>query len=152
MKKMIIPLFAATLLLCSCGDVYRTYETYEVVRPGVEMFTDYIDVRATDWKIDGTQGQPGCYVYQEFKFPEVNATVLDKGAVLVYLVDASGRDNILPYVYPVKNEYGQKLMQNIRYDVEEGLVTLVVEWEDFKVYGLDNFKFKVCILSPGTAK
>ncbi len=152
MKKMIAPLFAALLLFCSCGDVYRTYETYEVVRPGVEMFTDYIDAMGRDWKIDGAEGKPGCYVYQEFKFPEVNKAVLDKGAVLVYLVDASGRDNILPYVYPVKNESGQKLMQNIRFDVDEGMITLVVEWEDFKIYRLDDFRFKVCILSQGTAK
>lgn len=152
MKKMIIPLFAATLLLCSCGDVYRTYETYEVVRPGVEMFTDYIDARGEDWITSGTAGQPGCYVFQEFKFPEITNAVLDKGAVLVYLVDIDNRDNILPYVYPVRNESGQKIMQNIRYDVEKGLLTLIVEWGDFRRYSVEDFKFKVCILSQGTAK
>ncbi|MGX8689709.1 MAG: hypothetical protein ACSW76_03590 [Bacteroidaceae bacterium] len=147
MKKTVITILSA-LLLCSCGDVYRTYETYEIVKQGTDMFVDYIDANGQDWKLAGIDGQPGCYVYQEFRFDEITDDVLQNGAVLVYLVDGAGRDNILPYVFPVENGK-DLLMQNIRYDVERGILTLVIEWQDFKVYDQGNYKFKVCILSPG---
>jgi hypothetical protein len=43
------------------------------------------------------------------------------------------------------------IMQNIRYEVEKGILTLVIEWQDFCSYkpDLNNLKFKVCILVPG---
>ena len=148
MKKIIIPLATLALLFCSCGDVYRTYETYEIVKQGTDMFVDYIEARGTDWQLSGTQGTPGCYVYQEFSFKEINQEVIDKGAVLVYLVDADDRDNILPYVFPVDNGH-ELIMQNIRYEVERGILTIVIEWQDFKKYIQGDYKFKVCILTPG---
>ena len=155
MKRLIISFGVFTaLLLSSCGDEYPTYttvnNTYEVIRPGVQMFTDYIDAAGDKWQTEGIEGKPGFYVYQSFSFPEINSNVLEKGAVLVYMVDADGRDNILPYVYPVINENSRILMQNTRYDVEEGLLTLIIEWEDFKNYSNpdDTFSFKVCILEP----
>ena len=64
------------------------------------------------------------------------------------MVDDAGRDNILPYVYPVDN--GKELiMQNIRYEVENGILTLVIEWQDFRRYIQGDYQFKVCILQPG---
>jgi len=151
MKKIVISMATAALLFCGCGDVYRTYETYEIVKQGTDMFVDYIDARGADWQLSGTEGQPGCYVYQEFRFDEITDAVLNTGAVLVYLVDADGRDNILPYVFPVDN--GEVLiMQNIRFDVERGILTLIIEWQDFHKYIQGDYKFKVCILQPGTDK
>lgn len=147
MKKILFPIVLSALFLSGC-DVYRTYETIEVVKQGTDMFVDYIDAAGADWKLSGTEGQPGCYVYQEFRFDEITSDVLNNGAVLVYLVDAENRDNILPYVFPVDN--GQELiMQNIRFDVERGILTLIIEWQDFKRYIQDNYRFKVCILQPG---
>lgn len=148
MKKMYFTVLSA-LLLCGCGDVYRTYETYEIVKQGTDMFVDYIDAKGNDWASSGTEGKAGFYVYQEFRFDEINHDVLENGAVLVYLVDADGRDNILPYVFPVENDYHELLMQNIRYEVEEGILTIVIEWQDFIKYHQPDYTFKVCILSPG---
>ena len=102
MKKAFIPVVLGTMMLCGC-DVYRTYETYEVVKQGTDMFVDYIDAKGDKWERSGIEGNPGFYVYQEYRFNEITDDVLDKGAVLVYLVDADGRDNILPYVFPVDN-------------------------------------------------
>ena len=155
MKKIILPIVLSALLLSGC-DVYRTYETYEITKQGTDMFVDYIDALGSDWELSGTEGQPGCYVYQEFYFDEITRDVLDRGAVLVYLVDADGRDNILPYVFPVDNGH-DLLMQNIRFEtertkingVERGVLTLVIEWQDFKKYIQSDYRFKVCILSPG---
>ena len=94
MKKIVFPVLAA-LLLSGC-DIHETYETYEIVKEGTDMFVDYVTAKGNEWLNSGTEGQPGFYVYQEFTFPEVTTEVLEKGAVLVYLVDADGRDNILP--------------------------------------------------------
>lgn len=147
MKKSFIPVILGTLLLCGC-DVYKTYETYEVVKQGTDMFVDYIDAKGNKWERSGIEGNPGFYVYQEYRFDEITDDVLDKGAVLVYLVDADGRDNILPYVFPVDNGH-ELIMQNIRYDVEKGILTIIIEWQDFKKYEQGDYRFKVCILQPG---
>lgn len=147
MKKLFIPVLAITSLLFS-GCIHETNETYEIVKQGTDMSVYYIDALGDDWLLSGTEGQPGCYVYQEFEFKEITSTVLDKGAVLVYMVDDAGRDIILPYVYPVDN--GKELiMQNIRYEVENGILTLVIEWQDFRRYIQGDYQFKVCILQPG---
>ena len=147
MKKIIIPVIA-TLLLCGC-EFHDTYETYEIVKQGTDMFVDYIPAKGNEWLDSGTEGQPGFYIYQEFEFPEITENVLNNGAVLVYLVDADGRDNILPYVFPVDNGH-ELIMQNIRYDVEKGILTVIIEWQDFKKYIQGDYKFKVCILEPGS--
>lgn len=128
---------------CESGDVYHN----ETIVKGVSIYTDYIDANANEWSISGVSGQPGCYLYHEYKFPEITNDVINKGAVLVYLVDGDGRDNILPYVYPVDNGMNL-LMQNIRYEVEKGILTIVIESQDFVAYNQNNYKFKVCILQP----
>jgi len=145
MKKIILMLTAIVLLFSGC-DIHTT----EIVKPGVDMFTDYIDANKADWNSAGREGDSGFYLYQEFKFGEITNRVLRDGSVLVYLVDADNRDNMLPYVTPFDN--GRNIiMQNIRYEVEKGILTLVIEWQDFCSYkpDLNNLKFKVCILVPG---
>lgn len=145
MKKIILMLTAIVLLFSGC-DIHTT----EIVKPGVDMFTDYIDANKADWNSAGREGDPGFYLYQEFKFGEITNRVLRDGSVLVYLVDADNRDNMLPYVTLFDN--GRNIiMQNIRYEVEKGILTLVIEWQDFCSYkpDLNNLKFKVCILVPG---
>ena len=84
MKKIIIPVIA-TLLLGGC-EFHDTYETYEVVKQGTDMFVDYIEAKSGDWHISGRVGDPGCYVYQEFIFDEITQNVLDKGVSLVLIV------------------------------------------------------------------
>lgn len=149
MKKIFIPVIAASLLLSGC-TFHEHYDTYEVVQQGTDMFVDYVEAKGNEWILSGTEGQPGCYVYQEFKFPEITQNVLENGAVLVYLVDSDDRDNILPYVFPVDNGY-ELIMQNIRFDVEKGILTIIIEWQDFKKYIQGDYEFKVCILQPGKA-
>jgi len=145
MKKIYLLMVTMMVLLSGC-DINTT----EVVKPGVDIFTDYIDVKANDWKPAGVAGDPGFYIYQEYGFKEITNLVLREGAVLVYLVDADNRDNALPYVSPFDN--GRNIvMQNIRFEVEKGILTIVVEWQDFDSYVRDlrDMRFKVCVLSPG---
>ena len=142
MKKVFLLLITAIVVLSGCE--FNTTKIFD----GAEMFSDEITARAGDWKTSGVSGDQGCYVYQEFEFKEINRDVLKRGAVLVYLIDANNRDNQLPYVHSF--ESGRDIVtENIRFEVERGLLTLVVTWDDFKLYDIDeNLKFKVCIIYP----
>lgn len=155
MKKYLLTLFAyaSVLFLSSCGDVYKT----EVIKEGVDLFTDYVIASADNWTRFGTEGQLGCLLYQDFEFPEIDRKVMDKGLVTVYYCarELEGnewvdRDHPLPYVFAVKNEYNQVITQNIRYAVEQGFLRVMIEWSDGKTYIQDgDQEFKVCIMSQG---
>lgn len=144
MKKMILSLMSV-ILLCSGCDVYTT----KVIKPGVDIYTYYKDVFPDEWSQSGKAGELGCYYYADFTFKEIDNRVMKDGAVTVYLIDEEDNDNPLPYLFPVWN--GRKtLMQNIRYSVSKGVLTIKIEWEDNDIYELrDKMNFKVCILSPG---
>ena len=155
MKKAFIPVVLGTLMLCGC-DIYRTYETYEVVKQGVDMTTVQIKALKGDW-IDSKEGEgnPGFYVFQQFKFNEITNEIFKRGTVLVYLVEKNPdytSKHILPYVYPRNISFDEgsiQIMQNIRYEIEPGLLTICVEWQDFYKCDLEDFTFDVCIVSPG---
>ena len=138
MKKIFLLLFAGLFLLTGC-DIHKTYETYEVIS-GVDLKTIYCDVKADRWDIVDDVDE-GCYLYQVLDFPEITSNVISDGAVLVYLIDESGRDNVLPYVFPLDNG----VMKNIRYDVSEGHLTIIMEWSDPSFIVESSCKIKVCI-------
>ena len=147
MKAKVLMILAICLgaVSCTSGDVYHN----ETIIKGVSIFTDRIEALGDKWQESGRVGTPGYYLYQEYKFPEITQDVINKGAVLVYLIDADKRENILPYVYPLDNG-ANLVMQNFRFEVEKGILTLVVESQDFGDYGrLDSkYIFKVCIIKP----
>lgn len=142
MKKALIALFTCTLLLCGCS-----YDTYEL---GTDISVTYVTADKRDWILEETQ--VGYDIYQSFQVKDITQDVINNGAVLVYMVDEKkDRDNLLPYIFPVVvSDTQELLLQNIRFDVEKGWVSIVIEWED----GLDsdileNYKFKICVLAPG---
>ena len=57
--------------------------------------------------------------------------------------------NALPYVFPV-SDGRQFVMQNIRYEVRNGLVTIVMEWGNREMYAAptENYRFRVSIIRP----
>ena len=142
MKKVFLLLITAIVVLSGCE-----FNTTKII-DGAEMYSDEITAKPSNWKTSGISGEQGSYVYQEFEFKEINREVLKRGAVLVYLIDADNRDNQLPYVHSF--ETGRDIVtENIRFEVERGLVTIVVTWDDFKLYDInENLKFKVCIIYP----
>lgn len=143
MKKVFLLLITAIVVLSGCE-----FNTTKIVE-GTEMFSDEIVARkGNKWNPAGTPGKEGCYVYQEFEFKEIDRSVLKSGAVLVYLIDANNRDNQLPYVHSFDD--GRNIVtENIRFEVERGLLTIVVTWDDFNRYDInEDMKFKVCILYP----
>ena len=150
MKKLFIPLLA-TLFLSACH-----IDNYDVVKEGADIATYEIEAFHNEW-IDSKEGEgnAGFYVFQQFDFPEITDEVFRKGSVLVYLVERNQdytAKHILPYVYPrdiIQGPNRFQIMQNIRYEVEPGLLTIAVEWQDFVKCDLEDFKFSVCIIKPG---
>lgn len=137
MKKIYLLLLSALFLFNGC----------EINKFGTKLFTDYIKAPREGWIRDGRAGDAGFNIWQKFEFKEIDKKVIDDGLVMVYFIDEAGRDNILPYVFPVDN--GRELvMQNIRYRVEKGFLTIVIEWSDSEEYAIDyDMRFKVCIMS-----
>ena len=150
MKKLFIPLLA-TLFLSACH-----IDNYDVVKEGDDISTYEIEAFHNEW-IDSKEGEgnAGFYVFQQFDFPEITDEVFRKGSVLVYMVEKNQdytAKHILPYVYPrdiIQGPNRFQIMQNIRYEVEPGLLTIAVEWQDFVKCDLEDFKFSVCIIKPG---
>ena len=137
MKKVYLLLLSVLFLFNGC----------EINKFGTKMFTDYIKANYDGWHREGRAGDAGFYIWQKFEFKEINKSVIDDGAVMVYFIDENGGDNVLPYVFPVDN--GREfVMQNIRYRVEKGFLTIIVEWSDSEEYAIDyDMRFKVCIMS-----
>lgn len=149
MKKIFVMLVAAMMLLSGCE-----FHTTKVV-DGTCIFTDYITAAGDQagisgrkkWTQQGTIGQPGCFVFQEFEFQEITRDVLKYGAVMVYLADGS-TDKPLPYISTFEDGR-DNVNETISFEVEKGLLRLVVAWDDFQIYDItNNLKFKVCILYP----
>lgn len=139
MKKVYLLLLSVLFLFNGC----------EINKFGTKMFTDYIKAYHDNWTWEGRPGEAGFCAWQKFEFKEITKKVMDEGAVMVYFIDKEGRDNALPYVFTVDNGR-MKLMENIRFRVEKGFLTIVVEWSDAEEYAFtpaDDMRFKVCILS-----
>jgi len=136
LKFLLIPILA--MFFTGCEKEYITQEIYY----GADMKAFYIDVLTTHWEDSDIFG----YVYATFDAPEITKSVIDNGVVLAYYIDKDGRDNILPYVYPGDDE-GELYLENIRYDVEQGKITFIIQDSDF-LYNRPKvtMKFKVVVI------
>lgn len=137
--------FAILSLLTGCTKQYVTEEHYII--KGDSFSTQYIVADKHDWRINGEAGYEDCYLYQTFDVSEIDGKVMEDGAVLVYLVDADNRDNILPLMRPY-DDVIPFVYENIRYDVEVGELTVIIESSDFSyVVPEGDYSFKVVIMS-----
>lgn len=140
MKKNLLALLVVALSFCGCS-----YDKYEV---GSELQVYYDDAPANGWHDSAIpEGQPGFYVYQQFRFPEITNSVMEDGAVMVYLCEGDN-DVPLPNVFPLAD--GRNVVtENMRFEVKKGLITVILEWSDFNFHdNLNDYKFKFCILTP----
>lgn len=142
MKKTVLILVTCMFLLCGC-----TFERYEI---GSDISVSYITARYKNWDIEKTAA--GVSLVQSFPMSSITQDVINDGAVMVYFVDEEkDRDNILPYLFPVRIAGSNEIrLQNIRFDIEKWWITIVIEWDDGKECDiLENYKFKVCVISQG---
>lgn len=137
-----------TLLLATVSTLMLTTGCeYTNIKEGFSMDTHYIELKPNYWQETGESGKEGFYQYQPFDFPEIDKTVMEYGAVLVYYIDGDGRDNPMPLVLPYYNNR-TTLIQNLRFDYQQGTLTIISEMSDFQAYRQKSFKCKVCIIKP----
>lgn len=135
-KLLLLPLVAMTMLFSGCG-------------PEVELRTTYFTVNPGDWQrmvADVVDGDEYGYAYAECAFPELTQNVIDGGAVMVYYIDAAGFDNQLPYLLPYYDNGNGPYFENIRYDLQPGCITFIVQQNDNIVLTPSvKMAFKVCV-------
>lgn len=114
MKRTIIPLLLAAFF--SVGLVSCQHQT---------MTSIEFSVRHNEWHEEN-----GMQVYT-FYWPELDADVVDFGSVNVYMLDHSGAQNQLPFVY--KQDYVDDdgevyyVPENVSYAYGYGYLTLIIE-------------------------
>jgi hypothetical protein len=137
MRKFILALAVLPFLLAGC-----TKETIVHVHQGcVESF--YIDVYPNHWVDD-----PGLtYIYATFVAPEITTGVIEDGIVVAYYIDGDGRDNMLPYLLPYRDDSTDELYyENVRFDMSQGKITFIIEDSDFYHATVNHLmKFKVSV-------
>jgi hypothetical protein len=98
----------------------------------MQITTIYCDISDREWVDWGDIGEQGYYCVAEKDIRELNPTVIDEGAVLVYLVSGNFY-NQLPYV-----EANQGYIRTVRYDLhydaqrKMGKIGFIVEDSDFQ--------------------
>jgi len=131
MKKVFL-VMASAIMLCSCikesGTPGPRGPAGKDGKDGVQITVRYFNIEPSllNWKEAGNYGQEGYYCYAEAQLKELTAEVIDKGAVLVYMIDGEF-DNQLPYLIPY-NGYTRV----IRYDLRQGTIGFIVEDADFR--------------------
>ena len=118
MKKIIVTMIAAVAMafgLTSCE--HQTMRTVEVT------------IQPSDWV---TNSQVN-YYFATVRWDELDGDVIDYGTVNAYLIQ-NGRQNLLPLVTPityynVDNIPGNDITvaENIRFDIEYGRITFIIE-------------------------
>ena len=142
MKKFILPMLAAFVLLTGCGEKAR-------------VITSYYTVNANQWEPATTLNGDGTYTinyyYSAWENVDISPEVIDNGVVLVYYLDNDGRDNQLPYTLYFVDENGVPYQERIEYDVEVGKVTFKIKDTDFNtaqsMQNIGQMKFKVSVIS-----
>ena len=117
-------------------------------KDGTQINTYYFEVFPEQWKINGTYGSEGYYCYEEKNLSDLTSSVIEQGAILVYVLFGD-YDHQLPYIIPSYDDgYYARI---IRYDLQPGKIGFIVEDSDFKVllppFGSEKRTFKVVIIS-----
>ena len=154
MKKLFFAIVSIAIMLSSCikeggpqGPSGPMGPSGPAGRDGVQMSTYYIDIKPNHWETDGFQGYPEFYCYAEIPLGGLTLQVIEEGAVLVYFIEEY--DNQLPYITPFQSG-GISYMRVIRYDLQPGVLSLIVEDSDFKTpvppFGVNTVSIKVVII------
>lgn len=123
MKRTALALFSAlsiAFLASSCGK--------DVLIPTTETTSDVVTVKFNDWLLDNNGTND--YYYALVDWNAVTQQVVENGKVDVFLYEGN-RQSPLPYVYPIPVTYPNGTTgfegENLRFDVEVGRITLILE-------------------------
>ena len=157
MKKVLFLFVVATVVMTSCIRNQKVECDCAACNAKIPtntaaIITHYINVETTDWNSYNNPSNPEVYTYATFDDDAITKNVIEQGAVLAYVVES--QDNLLPYVFPQDlydggGNYVTTIMQNYRFDLNEGQITFILEASDKELYWPSNkLQFKVVIFSP----
>lgn len=148
MKKLfLLPLVALLLAMVGC-----TKEETVIVQSDSYVYTEYPQVKANEWAAEYTLYDDATYStkywYYTYYNEYINEYLLNNSFVLTYYVDEHNYDVPLPTVIKSPDGLHSAL---IRYDVQAGSVTFIVESLDGDYNALQNYipsvmSFKVCMM------
>ena len=141
MKKFILPMLAAFVLLTGCGEKAR-------------VITSYYTVKANQWEPSIDLSADGSatvnYYYSIWENIDIDDEVIMNGVVMAYYLDDDGRDNILPYTLYFVDDNGVPFQERIEYDIEPGKITFKIKDTDFNTQAsmanIGTMKFKVSVI------
>ena len=141
MKKLLLPMLAAFVMLTGCGEKARVITSYYTVNP-------------SQWEAAVTLNADNTYTtdyyYSEWENIDIDEEVIMNGVVMAYYIDGNGRDNILPYTLYFTDDNGEPYQERIEYDIEQGRVTFKIKDTDFNtaasMENVGTMKFKVSVI------
>jgi hypothetical protein len=136
--------FAAASVTLFSGCVKEYYTTCDHDFAVVDTY--YVTAIPNDWRAE--TGNDGPYFFATHRMPEITTNVINNGIVLCYLIE-NQRDNLLPYLRPWGfNGLDEPYFHNIRFDIERGFITFIIERSDFEFPGIPNWnmEFKISII------
>ena len=148
MKKILfIPLVALLFATMGC-----TKEETVVVRNNTYVYTEYPQVNSNEWtasyNLRPDRTYTTNYLYYTYTNAYIDEYLVNNSFVLTYYVDENGYDVPLPAI--IRSADGNH-SAIIRYDVQLGSVTFILESIDGDYTALQNFipatmSFKVCMM------
>ena len=141
MKKLLLPMLAAFVMLTGCGEKARVITSYYTVNP-------------SQWEAAVTLNADNTYTtdyyYSEWENIDIDEEVIMNGVVMAYYIDGNGRDNILPYTLYFTDDNGTPYQERIEYDIEQGRITFKIKDTDFNtaesMANIGTMKFKVSVI------
>ena len=125
MKKFLLPLLAAITLGLTATSCER--EPRQVLLESSGTRVAEVTVKYDDWVKDDNGVN---YVYCPVDWDVLSDHVVYDGNVSVYVYE-NGRQNPLPYVYPVNVTYDDGttgvIGENLRFDLEVGRLTIIMQ-------------------------
>lgn len=122
MKKILL-----SLLVAATFGLTATSCTKEVYIESSGTRVAEVTVKYDDWVTDDNEVN---YVYCPVDWEVLSEHVIYDGNVNVYVYE-DGRQNPLPYVYPMDVTYddgtSDVVGENLRFDLEEGRITLIMQ-------------------------
>ena len=122
MKKILL-----SLLVAAAMGLTATSCTKEVYIESSGTRVAEVTVKYDDWEQDDPNVN---YVYCTVDWDVLSEHVIYDGNVNVYVYE-DGRQNPLPYVYPIPVDYDDGTTgvvgENLRFDMEEGRITLIMQ-------------------------
>lgn len=141
MKKLILPILAAFVMLTGCSEKARVITSYYTVNPNQWEYATTLNSDRT-YTID--------YAYSAWENIDIDEEVIMNGVVMAYYIDDSGRDNILPYTLYFTDDNGIPYQERIEYDIEQGRITFKIKDTDFNtdqsMANIGTMKFKVSVI------